>query len=194
MPATQTVKRRFRGFTLIEMILVMAILIMAVSISAPKLSHFFSGRALDSEARRVLSLIRVGQSRAVSEGLPMELWFDATERRYVLEAETSSRTGGSDTDSKRIELPLDRDVKIVVPIQTIARPAPTRSAMMPASTASVAPVVLKQPSLPTIRFLPDGSFGETSPQTLQLIDREGASLWVTLSRNRMNYEIRTQID
>jgi hypothetical protein len=66
--------------------------------------------------------------------------------------------------------------------------------MMPASTASVPPVILKQPNLPTIRFLPDGSFGDTSPQSLQLIDREGASLWLTLSRNRMNYEIRTQLD
>jgi hypothetical protein len=65
---------------------------------------------------------------------------------------------------------------------------------MPASIASVPPVILKQPNLPTIRFLPDGSFGDSSPQTLQLMDRDGASRWLMLSRNRLNYEIRAQID
>jgi prepilin-type N-terminal cleavage/methylation domain-containing protein len=185
---------RSRAFTLIEMILVMAILTVAVSITAPSLGHFFSGRALDSEARRLLSLIRAGQSRAVSEGLPMELWFDADARTYVLEAETSSKTGGADTDARKVELSLDRDVKIEVPNKTIARPAAASGSMMPVSTASVPPVNLKKPGLPTIRFLPDGTFGDTSPQSLQLIDRDGASLWVTLSRNRMNYEIRTQLD
>src|SRR5215831_89969 len=58
------------AFTLIELILVMAILTVAVAITAPALSNFFHGRSLDSEARRLLSLTRQGQSRAVSEGLP----------------------------------------------------------------------------------------------------------------------------
>src|SRR5262249_9004612 len=39
------------GFTLIELILVMALLTVAVSVTAPALSNFFRGRALDSEAR-----------------------------------------------------------------------------------------------------------------------------------------------
>jgi len=180
------------GFTLIELILVMAILTIAVSLSAPTLGHFFSGRALDSEARRLLSLIRAGQGRAVSEGLPMELWFDAQQQRYVLEAETSSKNGGSDIDGKRIELSLDRDVKIEVSNQHLAKPTPVRSSMTAVSVASVPQVTLRQPALPTIRFLPDGSIGENSPQSLHLVDRDGSSLWVTLARNRMNYEIRSQ--
>jgi prepilin-type N-terminal cleavage/methylation domain-containing protein len=181
------------AFTLIELILVMAILTIAVSLTAPTLGHFFSGRALDSEARRLLSVIRAGQSRAVSEGMPMELWIDAPQRRYVLEAETSSKTGDSDVDEKRIELSLDRDVQLEVASQTITKPAATtRSPMVAVSIASVLPVNLKQPGLPTMRFLPDGSFGENTPQSLRLTDRDGASLWVTLSRNRMNYEIRSE--
>jgi prepilin-type N-terminal cleavage/methylation domain-containing protein len=183
----------YTAFTLIELILVMAILTISVSITAPKLGHFFSGRALDSEARRLLSLIRAGQSRAVSEGMPMELWFDAPQGRYVLEAETSSKTGDSDTDPKRVELSLDRDVQLEVSSQSIAKPAAVmRSPMTPVSIASVLPVNLKQPGLPTMRFLPDGSFGDNSPQSLRLTDRDGVSLWLTLSRNRMNYEIRSE--
>src|SRR5512143_2179039 len=66
-----------RAFTLIELILVMALLTIVISLTAPKLSRFFHGRTLDSEARRLLALTRSGQSRAVSEGLPMDLWVDA---------------------------------------------------------------------------------------------------------------------
>ncbi|MCX6930914.1 MAG: prepilin-type N-terminal cleavage/methylation domain-containing protein, partial [Verrucomicrobia bacterium] len=62
------------AFTLIELILVMALLTIVISLTAPSLSKFFRGRTLDSEARRLLALTRSGQSRAVSEGMPMDLW------------------------------------------------------------------------------------------------------------------------
>src|SRR6266566_7071347 len=75
-----------KGFTLMELILVMTVLAIAVSITAPALANFFRGRTLDSEARRFLSLTRHGQSRAVAEGVPMELWLDAVNQTYGLEA------------------------------------------------------------------------------------------------------------
>src|ERR1035441_8861833 len=78
-----------RAFTLIELILVMALLTIVISLTAPKLSRFFHGRTLDSEARRLLALTRSGQSRAVSEGVPMDLWVDAELGMFGLEAEPS---------------------------------------------------------------------------------------------------------
>src|SRR5689334_18148384 len=54
-----------RAFTLIELILVMALLAIVMAVSAPALSNFMRGRTLDSEARRFVSLTRYGQSRAV---------------------------------------------------------------------------------------------------------------------------------
>ena len=71
---------------------------------------------------------------------------------------------------------------------------PTRTSGAPISTASVPPVVSRHPNLPTIRFLPDGSISQDSPQSLRLVDPEGASLWLVLSRNKMHYEIRNQND
>jgi len=196
MEASQASASRARSsaFTLIELILVMAILTVAVSITAPTLGRFFSGRALDSEARRLLALTHNGQSRAVSEGFPIELWVDARERTYGLEAEFSTGTRGNDRDTKAEDFTLDRDVKIEPPNLTIAKPVAMRSSGAPISTASVPPVVRRHPNLPTIRFLPDGSISQGSPQSLRLIDREGASLWLVLSRNKMHYEIRNQND
>src|SRR5260370_31322546 len=79
--------QRAGAFTLIELILVMTILAIAVSITAPALANFFRGRTLDSEGRRLLGLTHQGQSRAVSEGVPMELWIDSAPTAYGLEAE-----------------------------------------------------------------------------------------------------------
>jgi hypothetical protein len=59
------------------------------------------------------------------------------------------------------------------------------------STASVPRVNLVHAGLPTIRFLPDGSIADTSPQMLHLTSGDSGSLWLALSRDASNYEIRS---
>jgi prepilin-type N-terminal cleavage/methylation domain-containing protein len=178
-----------RGFTLIELILVMALLTIVISLTAPKLSRFFHGRTLDSEARRLLALTRSGQSRAVSEGLPMDLWVDAEQGTFGLEAEPSYET----SDPKAVEFSLDSGLELEVVNKPVAAPANTVSSMntgRQASTASVLRVKLVHANLPTIRFLPDGSIGEASPQMLHLSSGDGGSLWLAQTRDAMTYEIR----
>ena len=109
------------AFTLIELILVMALLTIVISLTAPSLSRFFRGRTLDSEARRLLALTRSGQSRAVSEGMPMDLWVDAAEGAFGLEAEPSFDT----SDPKAVEFTLDSGLKIAVVNKAVAAPANT---------------------------------------------------------------------
>src|SRR5476651_1683215 len=68
---------KFRhAFTLVELILVMALLVVAISLVAPRMSSFIRSRALASEARRLVALAHAGQDRAVSEGMPIMLWID----------------------------------------------------------------------------------------------------------------------
>src|ERR1035441_9122537 len=110
-----------RGFTLIELILVMALLTIVISLTAPKLSRFFHGRTLDSEARRLLALTRSGQSRAVSEGVPMDLWVDAELGRFGLEAEPSYET----SDSKAVDFTLDGGLQLAVVTKTVVAPTIT---------------------------------------------------------------------
>jgi prepilin-type N-terminal cleavage/methylation domain-containing protein len=176
------------AFTLIELILVMAILTMAVSVTAPTLASFFRGRTLDSEARRLLALTRSGQNRAVSEGIPMDLWVDPVEKKIGLDAEPSFET----TDPRAIEFPLDSSVEIEVVKSPVIAPVKTAiNALQIASIASVPRVNLTHSGLPTIRFLPDGTVGENSPQKLRLIGRNGSSLYVVLSQDKITYEIRS---
>src|SRR5690242_5350282 len=82
-----TTRNTSPAFTLVELVLVMAVVVIAIAITAPKLANFFRGRTLDSEARRLLALTHAGQSRAVSEGIPMRLWLDTEQGTYGLQEE-----------------------------------------------------------------------------------------------------------
>jgi len=165
----------------------MALLTIVISLTAPKLSRFFHGRTLDSEARRLLALTRSGQSRAVSEGVPMDLWVDAERGEFGLAAEPSFET----SDPKVVEFELDSGLKIEVVRRTDTAPALTLNRSRQASAASTPRVVPARGDLPAIRFLPDGSLGQTSPQKLHLTSGDGGSLWLAQSRDGLNYEIRS---
>ena len=181
-----------RGFTLIELILVMALLTIVISLTAPKLSRFFHGRTLDSEARRLLALTRSGQSRAVSEGMPMDLWVDTEQGSFGLAAEPSYDAN----DPKAVDFELDSGLQLEVVIKAVMAPvnAVTMNRNQQASIASVQRVNLVRASLPTIRFLPDGSIGEASPQKLHLTSTDGGSLWLAQSKDGLSYEIRSADD
>ena len=156
-----------RAFTLIELILVLALLGIITSMVAPAMSNFIRGRAIASEARRLFALIHAGQSRAVSEGLPQMLWVDEKAGTYGLEAETSGQRG----DPRAENLTVDETLRIAV-----------------VNTGATSPPMFR--SLPAIRFVPDGTLDEKSPQMLRLTDYAGVSRWLVQSRNRMGYEIR----
>jgi type II secretion system protein H len=156
-----------RAFTLIELILVLALLVVITSLVAPAMSNFIRGRALDAEARRMLALLHAGQSRAVSEGMPMLIWIDEKHGAYGLEAETSGQNG----DAKAEHLTLDDTLQIAVK----------------GGAGSLATVR----TLPAIRLLADGSVDEKSPPAVQLTDGAGVSLWLVLPRTRTGYEIKT---
>jgi type II secretion system protein H len=161
------VTRHSRAFTLVELILVLALLVIATSLAAPALSNFVRGRALDSEARRLAALMHAGQSRAVSEGAVMMLWIDEKTGDYGLEAETSGQNG----DAKAEKLTVDSTLQIEVQ-----------------NLGTGTPVTFK--NLPAIKFSADGTVDEDSPQLLKLTDSAGFSRWLSLNSGRTGYEIR----
>jgi prepilin-type N-terminal cleavage/methylation domain-containing protein len=192
-----TIQRRHRrAFTLIELILVMAILTIAVSITAPALANFFHGRVLDSEARRLLAATRAAQSRAISEGVPVTLWFDSSQNEYGMEAESSYE----EKDPKAETLVIDHNVTLKVTTLDIgaSRANGSSGSSMGSSSGSgrsmASRPALQGPhaSLPQIRFSPDGSIGEESPQMIQIIGSDENSLYLMLSRGRLNYELQSR--
>lgn len=160
-----------RAFTLIELILVLALLAIVTSMAAPSMSRFFRARALSSEARQLLSLAHAGQTRAVSEGFPVLLWIDSQEREYGIQLEATSQTAGSqEIDPKAEQFSLDS------------------SLMLEALDAS--PLTLNGRTVSAIRFLPDGTADEESPTRLRVTSQSGDVLWLIQATNRLGYEIR----
>jgi prepilin-type N-terminal cleavage/methylation domain-containing protein len=184
----QSAARSRAAFTLIELILVMAILTVAVSVTAPTMSRFFRGRTLDSEARRLLSLTRNAQMRAATEGIPMDVWIDASKNTYGLEAEPSYEA----QDSHGIICELDPGLKIEAVEQALAAQPVVAFGQKQISTISVRRVIPAHAGLPTIRFLPDGGISESSPQKVKLIGNEGETYWLAQARDRLSYEIRSK--
>lgn len=153
------------AFTLIELVLVMALLVVSACMIAPQMSNFVRGRALDAEAQRMLALTHAGESRAVSEGMPMVLWLDAKQNTCGLEEETAPKGG----DPKAEDLTINENVQVA-----------------PVAASGTAETTFNH--LPVIRFLPDGTVDENSPQTLKLTEGNDA-LWLTELKSRTGYEI-----
>jgi len=165
-----------RAFTLMELLLVLAILAMAVAVAAPSLSKFFQGRLLDSESRRMLSLTRYAQSRAVAEGIPIVVWFKPEEGRYGAQAEITY----TDTDEKAVEYEIDSKLRLELPPAALVGPTPWKSTTQIAGNQ------------PAIRFTPDGFIADTSPVWVWLkISDNSDAVWLALDGNRVKYALQT---
>lgn len=157
----------------------MALITIVMSLTAPSLGHFFRGRSLDSEARRFLGLTRYGQSRAVSEGVPMVLWIDQEQGTYGLKAEMTY----DEEDGKAVEFELAKDLKMEVQL-----PVTGLESIPWKITTEVAG------NRPAIRFTADGFMGDNSPDYIvfrQEHEGQEDEKWIGKSRNRLSYEITT---
>jgi len=76
-----------KGFTLLELILVMVILSTVLAMSAPSLRGFFASRRSHDTAAQILSLTQLARSQAICEGIIYRLNFDTRERTYWLTAQ-----------------------------------------------------------------------------------------------------------
>jgi len=137
-----------RGFTLLELILVMVILSTVLALAAPSLRGFFASRQIHDAAAQILSLIQLAGSEAASQGTTYRLNFDTAEGMYWLTA----RQGGSfdklGTEfGRQFSLPRDTTVELT---------GASRDAR-----------------LDYIAFGPEGTF---TPATITLTDRRGEKM------------------
>ena len=171
--ATGQNKRPGRGgFTLIEMIMVMTLLVVLISMIAPNLSGFIRGRALDSEARRMIALMHAAQSRAVSEGMPMMFWVDGKSGQYGM-AEETPPTAAGDPKAEVLQAADNLQLSVV----NVGGNAMTTFKYAGAN-------------VPAIRFLADGSVDEDSPHMVRIDSADGTSLWLTETKIRTGYEVQ----
>jgi len=171
-------KAALRAFTLIELILVMTLLAIVLAISAPSLSKFFKGRGLDNEARRFLALTRQAQSRAISEGVPMVLWFDSESRTYGLNADKTFIEEDPKADQFTIEPSVEIEVQHSAEAKAVAQSSQFRNEK------------LETTGVHSLRFNPDGFASAGSPEIVVFRQEGNGELLVAQTRNRLSYEIQ----
>lgn len=152
-----------RGFTLIELIVVMAVLSVTIALSAPSLSRFFTGRMIEEEARRLLALTRYTRSEAISSAVPMRLWIDAGSGRYGM----SPQLGFESEDVVPIEYEMPDDLGFELDI--------TR---------------LSEFGTLDILYQPDGSIEEGSLEYVLIRDAEDEWIGITRADYGQGYVIR----
>ncbi|MEK7675173.1 MAG: hypothetical protein AAB676_04970 [Verrucomicrobiota bacterium] len=171
---------RSAAFTLVELILVMAMLAVVFGLAAPTLARFFRGRAITAEAGRFVALTRYGQSQAVSAGVTMILWINRTEGTYGLREESGFVSNARPSLMQDREQDRFSDEK---PLQyRLAGDLHFEMTSVERITNGVA----------TIRFSPDGSIDETSLPFLLIRDKDDETIPIIQSRNRLKYEIADQ--
>jgi type II secretion system protein H len=158
------------AFTLVELLVVLALIAAICAIAAPSFSHFAKGRTEDSEVRRFLSLTHYGQSRAVSEGVPMLLWVDPQAGAYGLQQEPGY-TDGNDTNAVQYDIGKDLRIDVVRPFNA-ARPAHTAK------------------NQPAIRFMPDGAADSGSVTGVTLQEGGDKPVMIVKTANGLSYEVK----
>src|SRR3954462_13922697 len=76
---------RRAGFTLIELMLVLAILAVMVALVAPALAKSSRARNLEQEALRLVALTEYARDEAVSQGVSMSIYVDTQAQKYGME-------------------------------------------------------------------------------------------------------------
>jgi type II secretion system protein H len=150
------------GFTLVELILVMALLAVIAAFSAPSLARSLRQRNLDGEAARLLALSEYGRDEAVSQGVPMTVWIDPNGQRMGVEP----KTGYDGDDARSRSFTLDRDIHFEV----------DRG-------------VTQNGVVDVMEFGPDGAPSPTSIDVVRMVDRFQSQVSVARTSDGWSYEI-----
>jgi type II secretion system protein H len=171
-------KNNARAFTLVELILVMTMMLIAVAVIAPSLKGFVHGRTLDVEARQFLSLTRYGQSRAIAEGIPVELWINPRQERYGLQA----LSGYTEARTNPVVFNMDQTIQI-----TFSAPS---TVLIRSNYWTQA--VVQSGAVTKIRFQPDGFISDTSPENIFFRQQStGEEMWIAENPTHLRYELQT---
>lgn len=159
-------KFKFRGFTLLELILVMTLMVVIVSFIAPSLAHSFRQRGLDQEAVRVLAMTEYGRDEAVSTGIPTQVWIDPNSGSFGVEA----APGYTDNTITPKQYTLPDNFHF--------------------DTGSSSKQTTQEGYIEVIGFDPDGApTDQTGMDSVRILDQENNSVLLSLTDDGWGYEI-----
>ncbi|MBI5768859.1 MAG: prepilin-type N-terminal cleavage/methylation domain-containing protein [Verrucomicrobia bacterium] len=165
------------AFTLIELIFVLALLAICATLVTSSLGSFFRGRALNFEARRLLSLTHYGHTRAVSEGVPVVLWVSVKDSTYGLTVLSSYNDDQGDIRARAYAVEAGLTLEIEAADSTnLSEQDDERLGLTE--------------ELAVIRFNPDGFFDPSSVRKITIRQSPDNALDLVQAANGLGYEVR----
>jgi prepilin-type N-terminal cleavage/methylation domain-containing protein len=154
------------AFTLLELIIVMAVLTVMMAIAAPSLSSSLRAHNLEQAGAQLLALTEYGRDEAISQGIPMDVWLNPANGQYGVNAKAGFP--GDATRDKRYTLATDLHFD-------------TTAAAVPSGH-----------QLNAAEFEPDGTLDPSSNAVMRIVDRTGAGVSVTQTADGFGYEVRKE--
>jgi type II secretion system protein H len=155
--------RRAGAFTLVELVLVMALLCVILGLAAPSLSRSMHQRNLAQEATRLLAVTEYARDEAVSQGAPMVVWIDADTGHFGAKA----MPGYEDSGARSKEFTLLDGLHFDTQGTSVGS----------AGEADAA------------EFTTDGTLDPSSQTSLRLVDRSNSAIEITQTSDAWGYEI-----
>ncbi len=147
------------GFTLVELLLVMAIMTVVLAVVAPTISHSIRGHKIEDEANRFVALTEYARNEAVSQGMPMVVWIDGKSQTFGLDPQSDYYQSKTHRQYE-----LDSDVHFDV-------------------------ITGGTPNTPSIVFSASGTPDPASIDSLKLIDGLGTAIQITRTSDGWGYQI-----
>jgi len=157
--AVPSVVRSNGAFTLVELLLVMALLTIIMAIVAPTLSRSLRGHKIDEEATRFVALTEYARAEAISQGIPMVVWIDG-----------KSQSFGLDPQNDYYQSKTHRQYNMNSDVHFDAITGGT-------------------PNTPSIVFSAGGTPDPASIESLRLVDRFGVAILINKRNDGWGYQI-----
>ena len=148
-----------RGFTLLELIVVLAIAGLLFSLGGPSVRTLSATMEYRDAVRQIVSAAKNARRDAFAQGIPMDLLIDTDRNRYALSADSPSLSA-----DQFVALPEALDITVVYAAEVSPKPGLAAIRFYPAGGSSGGEISVARPSGAGVHLTIDWLLGDVTQE------------------------------